>query len=63
MSQSYNYESYTACTSELEFEEFKVRAPVGEPAPDFTLNDLDGHEVTLADFRGRYLVLDFGSIT
>ena len=32
---------------------------LGEPAPDFTLNDQDGHPTTLADFRGRTVVLYF----
>jgi peroxiredoxin len=31
----------------------------GEPAPDFTLPDQDGRQVSLADFRGRTVVLAF----
>jgi peroxiredoxin len=31
----------------------------GSPAPDFTLSDQDGHRVSLADFRGRTVVLVF----
>ncbi len=31
----------------------------GEPAPDFTLLDQDGQQVTLADFRGSTVVLAF----
>jgi peroxiredoxin (alkyl hydroperoxide reductase subunit C) len=31
----------------------------GTPAPDFTLPDQDGNEVSLADFRGRTVVLAF----
>ena len=31
----------------------------GARAPDFTLRDQDGNEVSLADFRGRTLVLVF----
>ena len=31
----------------------------GERAPDFTLRDQDGQEVSLSDFRGRRLVLCF----
>lgn len=30
---------------------------VGSPAPDFTLNDLDGKPVRLADFKGRIVLL------
>jgi len=32
---------------------------VGEKAPDFSLPDHDGNEVSLADFRGRKVVLVF----
>jgi peroxiredoxin len=31
----------------------------GEPAPDFTLPDQDGQQVSLASFRGRTVVLVF----
>jgi peroxiredoxin Q/BCP len=31
----------------------------GGPAPEFTLNDQDGNQVSLADHRGRYVVLYF----
>jgi peroxiredoxin len=31
----------------------------GSPAPDFTLPDQDGNRVSLADFRGRTVVLVF----
>jgi peroxiredoxin (alkyl hydroperoxide reductase subunit C) len=31
----------------------------GEPAPDFTLRDQDGEEVSLADYRGRRVLLVF----
>jgi peroxiredoxin len=31
----------------------------GEPAPDFTLRDQDGEEVSLASFRGRKVLLVF----
>ena len=35
-------------------------APViGQPAPDFTLKDLDGQEVALASFRGKTVVLEW----
>ncbi|MBM3142835.1 MAG: redoxin domain-containing protein, partial [Chloroflexi bacterium] len=32
---------------------------IGEPAPDFTLNSLDGRTITLSDYRGRWVMLDF----
>jgi peroxiredoxin len=31
----------------------------GRPAPDFTLRDQDGNEVSLSDYRGRTVVLAF----
>jgi peroxiredoxin len=34
-------------------------AAVGKSAPDFTLQDLDGHEVSLASFRGKVVVLEW----
>lgn len=34
-------------------------AAVGQPAPDFTLPDLDGKPVRLADFRGKTVVLEW----
>jgi glutathione peroxidase-family protein len=35
----------------------------GEPAIDFPLTDLDGNEVCISDFRGRWLVIETGSST
>lgn len=32
---------------------------VGTQAPDFTLNDQDGHPVSLSDFRGKPVILYF----
>ena len=34
-------------------------AAVGKPAPDFSLKDLDGREVSLASFRGKVVVLEW----
>jgi len=34
-------------------------AKVGEAAPRFTLPDVDGGTVSLADYRGRWVVLVF----
>ena len=33
--------------------------PTGTPAPNFTLPDLDGNPVTLADYRGKVVIVDF----
>ncbi len=34
-------------------------ATVGKPAPDFTLNNLDGKPVQLADYKGKHVVLEW----
>lgn len=31
----------------------------GTKAPDFTLKTADGKDITLSDYRGSYVVLDF----
>ena len=40
------------------YEKAMALAP-GQPAPDFTLTDIDGEEVSLSDFRGKVVYLDF----
>ncbi|MAW75771.1 MAG: hypothetical protein CMJ95_11675 [Planctomycetes bacterium] len=32
---------------------------IGKPAPAFTLDDVDGNEVTLEDYKGKTLLLAF----
>ena len=32
---------------------------VGQPAPDFVINSIDGKPVKLSDFKGSYVLLDF----
>lgn len=36
-----------------------ARAEIGKPAPDFTLKDLDGNSVHLADLKGKVVVLEW----
>jgi peroxiredoxin len=36
-----------------------ARAAVGSPAPDFTLTDLQGQKVTLSQFRGKVILVNF----
>ena len=33
------------------------RIKVAQPAPDFTLEDMDGKNITLSDFRGKKTVV------
>lgn len=40
-------------------ESLKERAVVGRPAPEFTLADLNGRSVSLSDFRGRIVLINF----
>jgi peroxiredoxin len=36
-----------------------VERPAGNPAPSFTLQDLSGNKVSLSDFKGKVVILDF----
>lgn len=40
-------------------EEIEPEIAVGKEAPDFTLLNLDGEEVSLSDFRGKYVLINF----
>ena len=43
---------------------FRERLRVLTPAPDFTVQDVAGHQVSLSDYTGnRHVVLEFGAIT
>lgn len=44
---------------EQEAEEAKQNAMVGQPAPDFSLEDLNGKQLALSSLKGKYVVLDF----
>ena len=37
----------------------KLMVEVGQMAPDFTLEDTSGNKVSLSDFKGKYVILDF----
>ncbi|MBV4358838.1 TlpA disulfide reductase family protein [Pinibacter aurantiacus] len=37
----------------------KKKTVIGNPAPDFTMADVNGKAVGLKDFRGKYVLLDF----
>ena len=32
---------------------------IGEPAPDFTLQEVDGGNITLSDYLGKVVILNF----
>ena len=53
------YPEYTEVVEEVMRETSKFKP--GQPAPDFTLDDLEGQSVSLSDFRGRAVFLDFWS--
>lgn len=38
---------------------FTMSVQIGKRAPDFTLNSLDGKAITLGDYRGKVVMLDF----
>ena len=52
------FTSIVACASLLSFASADV-AKVGEAAPNFTLKSADGKEVSLEDFKGKEVVLEW----
>lgn len=42
-----------------EEEQAKLDAMKGQPAKDFTLNDLNGNPLSLSSLKGKYVILDF----
>ena len=53
------YPEYTEAVEGVVRETSKFKP--GQPAPDFTLDDLQGQSVSLSDFRGQAVFLDFWS--
>ena len=51
------YPEYTEVVEEVVRETAKLKP--GQPAPDFTLEDLEGQSVSLSDFKGQAVFLDF----
>ena len=51
------YPEYTEVVEEVVRKASKLKP--GQPAPDFTLDDLQGQSVSLSDFRGQAVFLDF----
>ena len=59
---TYNYAAFDFAMEPDELSRWLADGPqVGQPAPDFTLLDLDGNSVRLSDLRGGPVVLEFGS--
>ena len=55
--QSNPYPEYTKAVEEVLYEVLKLQS--GHPAPEFTLHDLDGQPVSLSQFKGKVVLLDF----
>ena len=53
------YPEYTEVVEEVVREASKLKP--GQPTPDFTLDDLEGQSVSLSDFKGQAVFLDFWS--
>ena len=53
------YPEYTEAVEEVVPGASKLKP--GQPAPDFTIDDLQGQSVSLSDFRGQAVFLDFWS--
>ena len=51
------YPEYTEVVEEVVRETSKFKP--GQPAPDFTLDDLEGQSISLSDFKGQAVFLDF----
>jgi peroxiredoxin len=60
--ENYNYDSFGQ--RDAGAPDFRDVAKVGSQAPEFTLTDLDGNQLSLSSFRNKkYVLLEFGSIT
>ncbi len=56
------YEKYLSSIKESlekETHEALVKSMINEQAPNFSLKDTDGNTVTLSDFKGKIVILDF----
>jgi peroxiredoxin len=52
-------EMWTNGVRAIDDESSELASMVGQPAPNWTTTDLDGNKHTLADYRGKVVVLDF----
>jgi peroxiredoxin len=56
------YDAYLASVNKILAEKIRknlVKQLISEPAPGFTLKDVDGNTVSLADLKGKTVLLDF----
>ena len=62
--ERYNYRDFTHETA-IPWLRFEHSPPVGQPAPDFPLWELDGSETSLSEVwkASTYTVVEFGSFT
>lgn len=62
--QRYNYDSFVP-EKFGPWMRFDESPPLGEPAPDFPLWDLDGQETSLSSIwsANSYAIVEFGSFT
>jgi peroxiredoxin len=54
-----NHQGIAAIKSALDKEANRTIGLVGQTAPDFRLPDVNGREVSLSSFRGKYVLVDF----
>ena len=62
MGRPYNFSEWRSTLEERAFFRTGIIG-AGDPAPDFTLPSLDGGEITLSSFKGKPVMIEFGSIT
>ena len=64
LADAYNYPAFSFAMEGGAFEGFLRDAPqLGALAPNFELPDLEGRHHRLADWRGKPVVIEFGSYT
>lgn len=64
LTSRYNYDEFTQ-EKVLPWSNFEISPPLGEPAPDFPLWDLDGGQTRLSEVwsSSTYTIVEFGSFT
>lgn len=55
----YQVKSIDASGNQATSTQIIMSTQIGKQAPDFTLNSLDGRTITLSDYRGKLVLLDF----